>query len=88
MKDYVENLNPKIMTGSWVPIGKWNRIHGDGKSTTGGKFHMETIHDSTGKFKVKLVEDRSTIKTLEYGTQPSFELIVADLRKAYGLPPL
>ena len=73
------------MTGNWVPAKAWHRIHGDGKSTTGGKYHMETILDSSGKYKVKLVQDDSTLHTLEYDAEPSLETIVTDMKTAYGV---
>ena len=65
------------MTGSWEPAGTWNRIHGDGKSTTGGKFHLETMTASNGTYKVRLV---GSDITLEYATAPSFNTIVTDLK--------
>ena len=65
------------MTGSWVPIGAWNRIHGDGKSTTGGKFHMETMATSDGQYKVRLV---GSDIVLTYASEPEFETIVDDLK--------
>lgn len=74
------------MTGNWTPKGTWHRIHGDGKSTTGGQFHMETMHDSAGNYKVKIVGgDKSLVENLEYKEEPSFDTIVADLKAAYGM---
>lgn len=73
---------------------KWHDIHGDKKSTTGGKWTLATMHASgkgedsaAGKYKVKLMENNSTIKTLEYDQEeePSFDTIVADLKSAYGV---
>lgn len=74
------------MTGNWTPAGTWRRIHGDTKSSTGGKWHMETMTTSTqpAKYKVKLVEDASTIWTKEYDSEPTFEKIVEDVQAAKG----
>lgn len=47
----VDNLSG----GRWAPPRNWNRIHGNGKSTTGGQFHIETMKDSTGKYVAKIV---------------------------------
>ena len=69
------------MSGNWEPKKKWHRLHGDKKSTTGGKWHMETMHGSDGKYKVKLVEDSNT---LEYDEEPTYETIVRDVKAAYG----
>ena len=73
------------MTGNWDPKKTWNRIHGDGKSTTGGKFHMKTMHDSKGKYQVKLVEGDKTIYTKVYDEEPTFGTIVTDLRNDYNV---
>jgi hypothetical protein len=84
IKDYIEDLDAAGMTGNWTPDGHWNRIHGDGKSSTGGKWHMETMKTSEGAYKVKVVEnDSTTVVTLDYGSEPSFETIVADLKAKY-----
>ena len=68
------------MTGTWDPAGRWHRIHGDGKSTTGGKFHLETMTTSTGGYKVRLV---GSDVTLDYSTKPSFATIVGDLKAKF-----
>ena len=46
---------------------------------------METMYDSAGKYKVKIVEGKSSIINLEYEKEPSFDTIVADLKAAYGM---
>ncbi|CAG7556344.1 unnamed protein product [Fusarium equiseti] len=86
VSDYVKNLDPKKMTGNWAPAGTWRRIHGDTKSSTGGKWHMETMTTSTqpAKYKVKLVEDAAAIWTKEYDSEPTFETIVEDVQAAKG----
>ena len=47
---------------------------------------METMTTSTqpAKYKVKLVEDASTIWTKEYDSEPTFEKIVEDVQAAKG----
>jgi hypothetical protein len=47
-------LNPKSLTVTWEE-GKWNRVHGDKKSSAKGRLHAETILMKDGKRKVKLV---------------------------------
>jgi hypothetical protein len=70
------------MTGSWSPKATWHRVHGDGKSSTGGKWHMEIMETSDKKYKVKVVEGKKSLDkyNLEYESQPSFETIVSDLK--------
>lgn len=75
-----KNLDATCMTGEWNPHGQWNRIHGDGKSTTNGVFHLETMSTSTASYKVRLVERGSILLTTEYDEEPDFETIVADLK--------
>lgn len=72
------------MTGVWTPTGTWHRVHGDGKSTTGGKFHLETMTKSAGGCSVRVVSGGKGVATLEYQSQPSFETIVADLQREHG----
>ncbi|KAF5634183.1 hypothetical protein F52700_5903 [Fusarium sp. NRRL 52700] len=86
VSDYVNNLDAASMTGTWSPGGTWHRIHGDCKSTTGGKWHMETMKTSSKppKYKVKLIENDSTIWSREYDSEPSFETIVTDVQAAKG----
>ncbi|KAM5534806.1 hypothetical protein V8D89_011522 [Ganoderma adspersum] len=56
VKEYLDGIDPtKITTGLWIPTKQWNRLHGDKKSTTGGTYHMETIHGSDGVYKAKVV---------------------------------
>ncbi|KAF2117068.1 hypothetical protein BDV96DRAFT_571492 [Lophiotrema nucula] len=62
------------MTGSWEPVGTWRRIH---ESTTGGKFHLETMATSDGKYKVRLVGSEIV---LAYDSEPEFEAVVDDLK--------
>lgn len=77
------------MTGSWKPVGTWHRIHGDSKSTTGGKWHMETMttsQDPATYYKVRLIEDGNSVWTEEWKTksEPSFESIVLSVQAARG----
>ncbi|KAF9772124.1 hypothetical protein IL306_010182 [Fusarium sp. DS 682] len=87
--DYVNNLDADSMTGSWTPTGTWHRIHGDCKSTTGGKWHMETItttpkKNQASEYKVKLVEGTKQIWSKVYKSEPSFKTIVSDVQAALG----
>lgn len=85
-KEYATDLDASGMTGIWQPEKEWHRIHGDGKSTTGGKFRMEIMLNSNKKYVVKLVENSSTIDwTKEYITEPDFETIVQDIKTYYGV---
>lgn len=72
------------MTGRWDPAGTWNPLHGDGKSTTGGKFTMATMKTSAGQYRVKVMDDGAEIHLLEYPAEPEFDTIVADLKLKYS----
>ena len=74
--------------GRWAPPRNWNRIHGNGKSTSGGQFHIETMKDSTGKYVAKIVgtNDESVV-VIDDGNSangPSFAQIISVLRVKYG----
>ena len=62
----------------------WQRLHGDGKSTTEGNFRtwvMKTS-SSTVSYKVKVVEGgRRVAKEIEFSSEPSFAEIVNKLKE-------
>ena len=61
-------------------------MHGDGKSTTQGNYHMETMTDSSGKYIAKIVgaPDSSPVTIAEKGaTKPSFTDVVDKLRAKF-----
>ncbi|KAK0267127.1 hypothetical protein LTR35_016514 [Friedmanniomyces endolithicus] len=87
VKDYADDLDPNVMTGGWDPEGTWHRIHGDGKSRSGGKWHMETLKskntskdedEDNSKYYARLKEDsRNVLATFgPWSTEPSFATIV------------
>ena len=72
--------------GKWAPAKQWNRVHGDGKSTTGGAYHIETMLDSGGNYIAKIVgaSPAETVTIATKGSQePSFQKIVDELKKVY-----
>lgn len=40
LQDYINNLNAGSMSGYWSPAGEWHKVHGDCKSSTGGRWTM------------------------------------------------
>jgi hypothetical protein len=45
---------------------------------------METMETSAGTYKVKIIEDRATLHTLEYSSEPTFSTIVSEMKRALG----
>ncbi len=82
-KTYLNNLDASGMTGNWTPAGKWHKLHGDTKSSTGGRFRMFLMTTSDGKYKVKLTDEGSQIWGNEYNSEPSFATIVSDVTSAF-----
>ncbi|KAF2771427.1 hypothetical protein EJ03DRAFT_29236 [Teratosphaeria nubilosa] len=81
-RDYVNDINANDLTVLWEPYKTWHRVHGDGKSSTGGKYHMETMKTSNGKYKAKIVEDGAgKVAEVEYDSQPTKEQMKEDLAK-------
>jgi hypothetical protein len=37
---------PQTLTIAWEPPGRWHRVHGDGKATSNGIYHLETMMTS------------------------------------------
>jgi len=73
--------------GKWAPPRNWNRVHGNGKSTSGGQFHIETMKDSTGRYVAKIVgtNDESVV-VIDDGNSvdgPSFVQVIAVLKEKY-----
>jgi len=84
VKDYLRNIDTaSITTGLWDPAKQWNRWHGDGKSTTGGAYHIETMLDSNGVHKAKVVgPGGGTAVSAEWaaGSNPSVVDVVKSLK--------
>ncbi len=58
----------------------WNRWHGDGKSSTGGIFHLESMLTSKGTYKAKVVKRGTTVVEEEWlEGPPSLEQLVEGL---------
>jgi hypothetical protein len=53
--DYLDEIDTDDLTIACEPQGKWHRVHGDGKSTSGGIYHLETMMTSYGDYLVKIV---------------------------------
>jgi hypothetical protein len=70
------------MTTTWDPSGTWHRVHGDGKSTTGGNYHMEVMHDSDGRYHVKIVGGAQ--EQVTFDSEPTFTDIVDELKSKFG----
>ena len=73
--------------GRWSPPRVWNRVHGNGKSSSGGQFHIETMKDTTGRCIAKIVgtEDESIV-VIDDGSSvhgPSFAGIITALKAKY-----
>lgn len=64
-------------------------MHGDGKSTTGGNYHIETMKDSSGKYIAKIAgaPDSSPVTIAEASkagkAQPSFQDVVDTLKAKF-----
>ncbi|KAL8910866.1 MAG: hypothetical protein Q9172_007775 [Xanthocarpia lactea] len=53
---YLDHIIEGHLTGNLLdPAKKWNQIHGDRKSQSGGRYHVETMKDSRGKYLAKRV---------------------------------
>ncbi|KAI1796100.1 hypothetical protein LXA43DRAFT_1057876 [Ganoderma leucocontextum] len=85
-KEYLDGIDvSKVTSGLWDPTKQWNRLHGDGKSTTGGAYHIETILGSDGVFKAKVVGPGGSAKveaSWPAGTnpKPSVAAVIAALK--------
>lgn len=54
--EYLKAIDPEnVTTGLWKPEVQWNRWHGDGKSSTHGVFHIETMRAKNGDYQAKVI---------------------------------
>src|SRR5690606_10431896 len=82
--DYLRNIDTRTATGSFNK-GQWTRIHGDSKSSHGGKYHMETMTASNGVHHVRLIENgREAAKVTV--PRPQVGCAIHQLRVHYGGP--
>ncbi|KAH9974586.1 hypothetical protein BGW80DRAFT_148045 [Lactifluus volemus] len=87
LSDYIAHLDAAKMTGHWKPVGKWQKVHGDTKSTTRGKWTMFTMTSSETphKYKVKIMENgKHIVAEHDFATEPSFETIVEHFHTHHG----
>lgn len=88
MQDYLGDIKTEDLSGGlWTPDKQWNRMHGDGKSTTGGNYHIETMQDSSGKYIAKIAgaPDSSPVIIAAAGeAQPSFQGVVDGLKAKFA----
>lgn len=83
LKKYVEDIEPSGFACYWTPSGKWHRAHGDGKSSTGGKFWTETMLGSSGDYKVRVKQGKSLALgpfTIPGSDEPTSEKVVEELQ--------
>ncbi|KAL9124524.1 MAG: hypothetical protein Q9217_006149, partial [Psora testacea] len=88
VKDYLDGIGVNDLNGGrWSPPRNWNRVNGNGKSTSGGQFHIETMKDITGRYIAKIVgtKDESIVVINEGNSVdgPSFAQIISVLKAKY-----
>ena len=81
-------MGDDLSGGRRAPPRDWNRSHGNGKSTSGGLFHVETVEDGTGRYGAEIggTNDDSGV-VIDDGNPakgPSFAHIISVLRGNYG----
>ncbi len=55
--EHLDNVDPRQASdGLWGPPVEWTRLHGDGKSLTGGLFHTETMGATNGNSQAKVID--------------------------------
>ncbi|KAL2051855.1 hypothetical protein ABVK25_007770 [Lepraria finkii] len=87
VQDYLDNIVVDDLSGGrWAPPRSWNRVHGNGKSVSGGQFHIETMKDSTGRYVAKIVGTNDGSVVIDEGNSadgPSFAQIISVLKAKY-----
>ena len=83
--EYLDTLDTKTLDPiTWVPAGKWNKLHNDGKSTTGGDFRSYSMSGSDGNHQVKVEMNAKTVISAVIPSPYSGADVKVALRAAYG----
>lgn len=88
LRTYFDNMDYNNLSGGgWDPPRTWLRVHGDTKSSVGGKFHMETMLAANGDFIAKIVGANVQAIVAPAGTHPppTLPTVAAALRAAAGV---
>lgn len=83
LKDYVNNIVPGNLQCYWSPQGNWHDAHGDNKRMNWGKWHLQTMHGSDGKYHVRVCAKKQiAIAAFAVGddVHPAEEAVVTALR--------
>ena len=87
MQEYLGDIKTEDLSGGlWNPEKEWNRVHGDRKSIIDGKYHIETMKDSSGKYIAKIAgaPASSPVIIAEAGeAPPSFQDVVDGLKAKF-----
>ncbi|KAG9090709.1 hypothetical protein FS749_000347, partial [Ceratobasidium sp. UAMH 11750] len=83
VQEYLDNI--ELHEGSNVTWskGSWSKFHGNGKATTGGEFHVETMLSTKGEYITRIVsKDTINVVIAAAGAaQPSPSEMVAALKE-------
>jgi hypothetical protein len=83
--EYLDTLDTKNLDPiTWVPAGKWNKLHNDGKSTTGGEFRSYSMSGSDGMHRVKIVSNGLGVISVIVKSPYSGEKVKEALRHEYN----
>jgi hypothetical protein len=83
LSDYVDDLVAGNLTVQYAR-GRWVDVHGDGKSSTKGKFNMHAMEGTDGKFIIRITEDGVDVAELIYNSEPELSDVVNDFKVSYG----
>ncbi|KAF2659115.1 hypothetical protein K491DRAFT_712891 [Lophiostoma macrostomum CBS 122681] len=82
LQDYLDDIVASDLTVSWEPAGTWHRVHGDGKSSTGGRFFTQTILGSDGKYQARVRQGKNVVKLVDFDkSEPTNQELVDKLQK-------
>jgi hypothetical protein len=79
-------MDPDNLSGGlWDPSKTWNRVHGDTKSSVGGKYHIETMLDSRSIYIAKVVGSDVRYEWPAESLAPTFNDVYTQLKSEAGV---
>ena len=86
VEEYLQDARLDNITGVWEN-SKWSALHGEGRASTRGRYHIYTMISAKGVYQAKLVEGPKLVtdgQIEEFGTtEPSLETILLRFKARY-----
>jgi hypothetical protein len=88
VEDYLQDASTDSLTGSWE-FSTWSAMHGEGRTSTKGEYHILTMVSVEGVYQAKIVKGSKLVtvgQIEEFGTvEPSLENVLLRFKARYNV---